>query len=79
MQKHRTIRELSDEELEGVIGSKGHYTQDKKFSVGTSVVTTASAEGNHTNYVHSTTQSGTVANSKAGISYAIGFALAMAI
>lgn len=81
MKENRSIRELSDGELEGVLGgliSNTPAPAATNFAVGTGVNTTAFAVGKHTSYVLAMTQSRTIANGNAGASCAIGFAFAMA-
>jgi hypothetical protein len=70
MQEMQPIRELSDEELEGVVGGSA--------SIGTGINVTAFAAGGHVNRTFAATDSETFLTARGkGISFAFGFAVAL--
>jgi hypothetical protein len=80
MQEKPPIYELSDEELEGVVGGSGRstLTPTGSSSIGTSVNTTAFAVGGRVNRALAVTDSNTILTSEGkGLSFAFGFAVAL--
>ena len=83
MQENQSIRELSDEELDGVVGGSGYpaLTPTGSSSIGTSVDTAAFATGgDRVNRVLAVAESETILAAEGkGLSFGFGFAMALVL